>query len=31
MASIRWTSEALQRLEDIELYVAQDNPSAARK
>ena len=31
MASIRWTSEALERLEDIELYVTQDNPTAAKK
>jgi plasmid stabilization system protein ParE len=31
MASLRWTSEALGRLEDIELYVAQDNPAAAKK
>ena len=31
MASIRWTSEALGRLEDIERYVAKDNPSAARQ
>jgi toxin ParE1/3/4 len=30
MASLRWTSEALGRLEDIELYITQDNPTAAR-
>jgi len=31
MVSIYWTSEALARLEDIELFVAQDRPSAAKK
>lgn len=30
MASLRWTSEALGRLEDIELYITQDNPAAAK-
>jgi len=31
MVSVRWTAEALGRLEDIELYVAKDNPAAAKK
>ena len=30
MASIRWTSEALGRLEDIELYITQENSAAAK-
>jgi plasmid stabilization system protein ParE len=30
MASIRWTSEALGRLEDIELYITPDKPTAAK-
>jgi len=25
-----WTSEALGRIEDIELYITQDNPAAAK-
>jgi len=29
MAELRWTLEALDWLEDIHRYVAQDNPTAA--
>ena len=31
MAELKWAAEALQWLEDIHRYVAQDNPSAAAK
>jgi len=31
MAELRWTLEALEWLEDIHLYIAQDNPVAANK
>lgn len=30
ISSVRWTAEALARLEDIKLYIAQDNPAAAK-
>lgn len=31
MAGLRWTAEALDWLEDIQRYIAEDNPSAAAK
>jgi len=31
MAELRWTAEALAWLEDIDLYIAADNPPAAAK
>ena len=31
MGQIRWTEEALNWLEDIHSYVAQDNPAAAQR
>jgi toxin ParE1/3/4 len=31
MAELRWTLEALDWLEDIHRYIAQDNPDAAAK
>lgn len=31
MAALRWTAEALDWLEDIHRYIAQDNPQAAAK
>lgn len=31
MAELRWTVEALDWLEDIHRYIAQDNPGAASK
>ena len=31
MANLRWTREALDWLEEIHSYIAQNNPTAARK
>jgi plasmid stabilization system protein ParE len=31
MAELRWSAEALDWLEDIHRYIAQDNPAAAAK
>ncbi|WP_205409708.1 type II toxin-antitoxin system RelE/ParE family toxin [Pseudothauera hydrothermalis] len=31
MADLRWTAEALDWLEDIHRYIAEDNPTAAAK
>ncbi len=31
MAEIRWTEEALRRLQDIYNYIAEDNPVIAHK